>query len=57
MIQYADPDPENDSVSRMVHWNASNGFQLPFAMFEDNASNNEIAGKSNLFRGSPHFKF
>lgn len=55
MIQYADPDPESDSVSRMVHWNASNGFQLPFAMFEDNASNNEIAGKSTLPRVTHHF--
>lgn len=44
MIQYSDPDPESDSVSRMVHWNPSNGFQLPFGIFEDNASNNEVAG-------------
>lgn len=47
MIHYSDPDlvPEQDSISRMVHWNP-NGLQLPFGLFDENvATNNDVTGK------------
>lgn len=45
MIQYSDPDiiPEPDSISRMVHWNP-NGIQLPFGIFDEQNTNNDVAG-------------